>query len=438
MAFLFSSCFEESKLLVKAEFQTSIENDNYTAPVKVEITNNSTGADFYLWTFEGAEPASSKEKDPGTIVYSKAGKYLIKLEAWNDHERDEKEFTIDIAPSVNLDFDFEILVNGIAPAEVAITNMTEGGVSYKWTFEGGEPESSSEQHPKPVKFNTGGEHKITLVANNGYENFSLTKTLELKEPMAVDFEIIPSFDDFDYEIPFVAQLKNNTTNGVSYKWESSEGQIENSESENTSITITKAGTHVVTLSASNGKETKQIKKEITVKNNTNLYTLQNVKLGIKGAENTIGCYYSLASRSTILVKDVSESNGKDINLAFFALDASFSRCYFTSPTDVNSSGFPRIPYATKTFFVNQIEDTALNFTDKDFMEMQDDSKLTSLDIKGAYNITSWFTNIFIPRIVLFETETGIKGAIRIKAFVSEGNMSYILSDIKVQKKNPAE
>jgi hypothetical protein len=39
-------------------------------------------------------------------------------------------------------------------------------------------------------------------------------------------------------------------------------------------------------------------------------------------------------------------------------------------------------------------------------------------------------------MVLFETHDGRKGAIKIKAFVSEGIGSYIVADIKVQKLKP--
>jgi hypothetical protein len=44
-----------------------------------------------------------------------------------------------------------------------------------------------------------------------------------------------------------------------------------------------------------------------------------------------------------------------------------------------------------------------------------------------------FSNDMLPRVVLFQNAQGKKGAIKIKQFVSAGQDSYILCDIKVQK-----
>jgi len=44
-----------------------------------------------------------------------------------------------------------------------------------------------------------------------------------------------------------------------------------------------------------------------------------------------------------------------------------------------------------------------------------------------------FDNSVVPRIVLFQTRDGRKGAIKIKQFVQNGAASYIVADIKVQK-----
>ncbi|MDN3693614.1 hypothetical protein QWZ06_15620 [Chryseobacterium tructae] len=44
-----------------------------------------------------------------------------------------------------------------------------------------------------------------------------------------------------------------------------------------------------------------------------------------------------------------------------------------------------------------------------------------------------FTNSVIPRVVLFQTADGRKGAIKIKNFVTNGPNSYVVVDIKVQK-----
>jgi hypothetical protein len=56
-----------------------------------------------------------------------------------------------------------------------------------------------------------------------------------------------------------------------------------------------------------------------------------------------------------------------------------------------------------------------------------------LDIVAESNTDTWFIANPVPRIVLFETADGRKGAVKIKAFVSEQMQSYVLTDIKFQK-----
>ncbi|MDR1554049.1 MAG: PKD domain-containing protein [Prevotellaceae bacterium] len=428
-----TSCYKEATLLVKSEFTATVENDNYTAPVNVVLANNSTGADFYKWTFDGGVPSESSEKQPPTVVYSEAGTYTIVLEAWNSTERDIKEFTFSVDSAVNVSFAVEVLINNFAPADVKITNTTVGASTFLWTFENGSPAVSTERNPANVHFENQGEHVISLTVSNGGESFSTSRTVNLDAPINVDFDIEPSFDDFDYEAPFTANLINKTTSGLEYTWACAGAAIADANAENTDIDIQNAGTYLIELTASNGKETKTANREIEVKPNTNLYTVKDVKFGIKSAEQTLGCFYSLALRQIISSDKVNEANGSTISLVFFGLDAGFNHCYFTSPDNVMTSGFAEIPNAVKTFFINKIDDTSLTFTTADFDAMTDDSLLEMLDISGNSTTNSWFTNVEIPRIVLFETAVGIKGAVKIKGFISEGGNSHILTDIKFQK-----
>jgi hypothetical protein len=433
---LLSSCYQESRLPVNADFETTVESDKYTAPAIVELTNNSTGADFYKWTFEGGTPSTSKDKKPGKITYSQAGDYEIVLEAWNDYERGEKKFPFTVYPNTPVSFNAKILTNTFAPAMVKITNTTLKEVSsFSWTFEGGIPATSTDRNPADVLFKEPGEHTISLVAKYKNKEFNSFQKIQLN-PMVVDFDIEASFDDFDYEVPFTANLVNKITSGLTYEWLSTEGgEITDGDSENASIHIDTQGTYTVTLKVDNGKEPKTTtSKEVTVTvyENSNLYKMVDVKFGIKSAASIVGSFYSLKNREIVTPNNVTDSNGKDINLVFFGINPSFVDCYFTSPD--HASAFDIIPNATKTYFVNTIETSGLSFTDGDFDTMTDDSLLKPLDIKSASNTTSTFTNMQIPRIVLFETADGRKGAIKIKAFVSEQiNSSYILTDIKFQK-----
>jgi PKD repeat protein len=430
---LLSACYKESKLLVNADFQAIIEENNYTAPVIVVLENKSTGADFYKWTFDGGNPATSTDKTPSNITYKSAGTYTIVLEAWNDYEGGQKEFTFTVDSAVTVSFDVEVLINDFAPANVKITNTTQGASSYLWTFEGGEPATSTDQYPANVLFREEGEHTLSLVVNNGRESFSLSKKIILTPPIAIDFEIEPSFDDFDYEVPFFASLINKTRSGLTYEWGTTGGTITNKQAETTGISISEPGTYTITLKGENGKETKTLGKEITVRANTNLYSVKDVKFGIKSAVSTIGSFYSLKYRSIIPQNKVTGANGEDIHLVFFGINPTFEKCYFTSPVLAGNAGFYDIPNATQTYFVNTLETSNIHFLSSTFDAMVNDSPLKSVDIKSASEANTWFIANPVPRIILFETADGRKGAIKIKAFVSEQEQSYILTDMKFQK-----
>lgn len=434
LAGLFSTCYQESKLLVNADFQVTIEADNYTAPVKLTFENNTTGADFYKWTFEGGDPSSSAEKTPSKVTYTQAGTYKIVLEAWNDHERNTKEFIFVVDSTVTIGFDAEILINDFAPATIQITNNTVGASTYIWTFEGGDPATSNEQHPGTIQFNEAGEHIISLTVNNGRETFNCNKKITLALPISPNFDIEPSFDDYDYEAPFTALLINKTVSGLTYEWIAEGGTISEINEENTSVTFQDPGTYTIVLKAANEKETKIHEKQIVIKPNSNLYTVKDVKFGIKSAANTVGSFFSLNTRVIIPQDKVSAENGKNIDILFYGINATFEKCYFSSPDMATSTGFYQIPDASKTYFVNTLETSGLTFASSTFDMMTNDDALKTMDIKAASNTTSWFISNPVGRIVLFETADGRKGAIKVKAFVSEGNLSYLLTDIKYQKK----
>ncbi len=430
----FQSCFKEEKQTVSADFSVSVDHNKYTVPVRITLDNKSTGAASYLWTFEGGTPASSNKRIPDAVVYHTPGTYTIRLEAWNDDERKSKELTLKVNPTVTPAFDVEVPVNNISPVQAVVTNTSTGGETYAWTFEGGTPASSSSYTPPAVTFTEAGEHVITLEIFNGSETVTHSKTITVLPAMELDFAITPSFEDEDMEAPLTATLANLSSNGLAYRWTSTAGTIaDNAASEATTIYFADEGAHTITLEADNGKEVKSISKTITVKANSNLYAMQNVKLGIKSAHASIGSFYSCALRKVIAKDEVNTDNGPLIDFAFFGINETFSYCLVASPDLVGGYAFYDIPGATHTAVVNTPESTTLSFTAADFDAMVNDTPLKPLDINANDTGSLYFTGSVAPRIVLFETADGRKGAVKITSFVADGQQSYILADIKVQK-----
>jgi PKD repeat protein len=431
---LLTACFREEVIPVTINLTYEVKNDDYSIPVAVTFNNRTTAAENYQWTFEGGEPATSDKKDPGTILFTQAGSYKVTLEAWNEDDRQSKEITLQLFGTVNIGFDAAIAINNISPVDVTLTNKTEGGTAYHWEFPNGTPASFTGYAPPPVHYTIPGDHVITLTVENGAEVESHSHIITVLPPLETDFAIEPSFADEDYEAPLNATVLNSTIGGLSWQWSSTGGQINNSTAGQPSVYFASPGTYTITLTANNGKETKSISKDITVKPNSGLRTLTDVKLGINTAHGSIGSFYSTMLRR-VIKRDDPDSLDKYIDLAFFGLNTTFTFNRFVSPDSVQHYTFDPVAQAQTTHFINSQDlcNCSLNFTETDFDQMVNDDPLKNLTIQSLANGLKPFNNAVVPRIVLFRTNDNRKGAIKIKAFHSNGVESYILVDIKVQK-----
>lgn len=232
-------------------------------------------------------------------------------------------------------------------------------------------------------------------------------------------------------------MQNKTENAISYQWTFQGGTPNTSTEVNPKVTYTTAGTYAITLVASNGKTTQTLQKQITVYPDTGIYVLENVKLGINYAHNSekVAAFYATKLKKSFFSKEVTAENAPLIDIVFQGGSPTFTSNKFVSPTEAQKYAFFPITGAKTTVFVNSQEicNCGLNFTEEEFNAMTNDSPLRALSITHSAAGAQAFTNT-LPRIVLFQTYDGRKGAIKIKQFVSKGaENSYILCDIKVQK-----
>ncbi|WGH76032.1 PKD domain-containing protein [Tenacibaculum tangerinum] len=438
VSFTIYACVEEVALPVVVDFSTEIVNQDYTVPVKVKIVNDTEGADTYSWTFEGGEPNSSSNRNPGIITYNQEGSYTITLEASNrDGSIDTKTQEITVKPTVLIDFNAEIVENNFSPVEVKLNNKTQGATSFQWFFQGGNPETSTEQHPQNVTFATPGKHTIRLKVSNGEENYTQEKIIEVAPYLTADFEYSVAFEDDDYQVPVNVSFTNKSVSATDYSWTFNGATITSSLEENPEIEIQTPGTHTIQLRASNGKEEKIVSKTITVYENTNLRSFENIKLGINTAhkQNFIGAFFSTKTRKVYTDNEVDDETGGKIDIVFFGLNESFSYNKFVSPHQATSLAFSTIPNAQTTQLINKQEScscgTLLSVTD--FNSMTNDEVLVELTIDETDEGLKEFDNTIVPRIIPFKTSDSRKGAIKIRQFVKDGVNSYIIVDIKVQK-----
>lgn len=434
--FLITACHRNiTSVTVSADFTYEVLDNDYSVPVRIAIENTSKNAQGFKWTFEGGAPETYDKKEPGYIEFTKPGTIKIKLEAWNDDQREEKEITIQLDSVVSAGFDIQPVTNNYGPTQFVITNKSAGVTTYNWTFENGQPASSTDKNPT-VQYNSPGEYEVKLQAVNerGEKQTVSKKVTVLPALENASFDIAPSFDDDDFEAPLTAKLENHTTNATIHKWSVTGGSFSNAADSIPTVSFANPGTYTIMYEASNGKQTKTTNQTITVKPNSALRSFSDVHLGINTAHVTIGSFFSTRLRQVFKKDEVSIDNGSLIDLVFFGLSESFSYNLFVSPNETQSYTFGVTPGATHTQLVNLQEKCSCSGTlsANDFDAITSGAALDAISFTETTAANNAFNNI-LPRIVLFKNASGKKGAIKIKQMVQAGQQSYIICDIKVQK-----
>jgi PKD repeat protein len=434
VAFGFVACYKKGQPVpVTISVTDSIVGSLVTVPVGVQFTNHTSGADSFQWSFPGGNPASSSMRDPGTVMYSQAGDYRVTLVAWNRDERKSQDFTFHFDSSVVVAFDTAVVGNRFAPMTVKVTNKSVGASSYSWTFQGGIPASSSLANPPNIVFDSAGLHVITLQVSNGGQTFSLSKTITVLPPLGAAFTMTPSFDNDDYQAPVNGTLVNTSASALTTLWSCPGATIGNATGASSSIYFPSPGSYTVTLSTGNGKAVQQTSQTFQILANTNLRTFTGVQLGINTA--SAGAFYSTYLRRVFTSAQRPDTAGKWIDLVFYGLNSSFVFNKFISPDSVADYAFSPIANAGATAVINSQETCGCgaSLSASAFDGMTDDGPLRAISVVGTPGGWEQFTAAVVPRIVLFQSFDGRKGAIKIDQFVANGKDSYIVCDIKVQK-----
>ncbi|MDR3217896.1 MAG: hypothetical protein LBU22_02795 [Dysgonamonadaceae bacterium] len=433
---LFYACHQEQFVPVEVDFSYATGTASSTPPLVVTLKNNSQNADAYQWTFEGGEPSVSNLKNPESVTFTTPGEHKITLEAWSLNDRKTKTVVVRVDSIVRLDFKAEVVINNYASATFDITNLSSGGIFYKWIFESGEPAVYEGKNPPPVTYTQEGKYSIFLLSNNGATDFMASRDIEVKEPLDASFSILPSFEDIDdMEAPLRASFETSLQGVESLEWKCEGAEITGADSPDASILFSKEGDYTVYLYVSNGKQQKQLSQNISIKANSNLRTHPNIRLGINTAQETIGSVYSTRLRQVFKRSEIDARNGMLIDIAFLGLNANYIYNLFVSPDNLPDTPLAAIPGAQATRFINKLEmGEVVQLTVEQFKSMTTDSYLKDLPVASVSYGNEFFTDSLLPRVVLFETSDGRKGAILIKEMIKNGNEhSYILVDIKVQK-----
>ena len=219
--------------LAEADFSSSVNG------LDVDFTNLSLNADTYEWEF--GDGNTSSDENP-THTYAQSGNYVVTLTATNNCGSVTliQQISILVAPVASFQF---TPGQGCEPLTVQFVNTSVGQVdSYLWTFEGGNPSTSTDADPIVV-FENAGVFDVTLVVTNaaGADEIIQTDVIEVFEQPTTNFTSIVT----DLEVVFT----NLSANADSYEWNFGDGNT--SSAENPIYTYAESGDYTVTLTATN-------------------------------------------------------------------------------------------------------------------------------------------------------------------------------------------
>ena len=250
---------EETSESIEAHFTANPEiHDNYGDMGFVSIyqgesitfTNASTNAHHIVWTFTGGDIETSTE-NVVTVTYAEVGSFSTTLTAYNadESESSTKTVTIGVTPQPQNEVVANFTTNPeatqllggsaiyiTAGETITYTNTSENATSIAWTFEGGNPATSTE-NTVTVTYATAGNYTTTLTAY-GENNTESTKTVgvNVSEPQPQN-EVVADFttnpEPIDGTITIIGGVEtitftNTSLNAHHIVWTFPEGNPESS------------------------------------------------------------------------------------------------------------------------------------------------------------------------------------------------------------------
>lgn len=182
---------------------------------EVQFSDASIRGDSYTWDF--GDGGLSQEMSP-VHQYAANGSYSVTLIVENECGTDSfsQEIIIDAYPVAGFNADMQ---TGCAPLSVQFAAQAENYESLEWSFEGGNPASSTEEAPQVV-YEEPGVYQVMLVAGNALGRDSLVELAYIEvlaDPTA----------EFDFAInAYTVSFSNTSQNASSYAWDFGDGNTD--------------------------------------------------------------------------------------------------------------------------------------------------------------------------------------------------------------------
>lgn len=141
-----------------ADFSVSVTSG--CAPLLVTFNNKSLNTTEYKWDFDNG--IFSTDKNPSQL-FSKPGKYQVKLKAKNNFNVDQKIAEIHVLGSPKALCTINTLKSSIKNKTVSFTNSSKNSAQYLWNFGDG---NTSEEKSATHTYSDFGIYNVTLIAKN--------------------------------------------------------------------------------------------------------------------------------------------------------------------------------------------------------------------------------------------------------------------------------
>ncbi|MCK3682713.1 PKD domain-containing protein [Maribellus sp. YY47] len=295
-------------ILPIADFKAN--TTSVTTNQSVNFTDLSSNTNSWNWTFEGGNPATSSAQNP-IISYSAAGTFKVTLTASNTDGSDTKtidNYIVVTKPIILPIADFSANTTSVTTNEsVIFTNLSSNGNSWSWTFEGGNPATSSAQNPS-ITYSTAGTYKVTLTASNtdGSDTKTIDNYIVVTEPVILPIADF-SADKRSADVEETVNFTDLSSDADSWSWTFKGGNPATSTLQNPSVTYAAAGNYNVTLVAKNkdGSNTKTVDNYIQVN-----------EAGVAPAANFTANMTSITQGETVAFSDLSANEPTSWNWTF--------------------------------------------------------------------------------------------------------------------------
>lgn len=198
-------------------------NANYSVNTNGMVANFDNGSSFassYLWNF--GDGNTSTDLNPNH-TYNNTGTYNVTLIAVSSScQSDTIEQSVNITAAPVSSFTVNNNV-GCEAFTAQFTNLSiNNPTSLNWTFEGGNPATSSEANPIVV-FAEAGVYDVQLITTNAFGSDTLT----LNNYITVNTIPDPSFTETHNELTF--NFQNTSSGATGFEWNFGDGNTSNLE-----------------------------------------------------------------------------------------------------------------------------------------------------------------------------------------------------------------